>query len=1082
MIGMVYRGSGARGLLDYLAGKPDAELLATNLEGHDPRAFAHQIGQVRQLHPKDTLAGPVCHMPLRPAPGEDLSDEQWREAVDLALERMGFDNAPWVAYLHDHGDGRHLHLAAYRVTFDGKLVSDSNERWRMEALARELEQQFGLTVAKRSKEARLTRPALERLLKDPDRATVLDGLRRALDEAASRRDTLRGFMTELHRLGVVAQLKIARNTGTLQGITFELPDGTHLKGSDLGKKFSLASLINRHELRIDRRPEGPILTASEVTEKEYLTLGREGLPPDHAHRCGNRRTLFWQLPPGREVEFTDLVAARLPHRYLASAEAFPSSLTPAPEALEERARVVALLAELIERPQDAPSLPLPTSAPTPPPQAPAACVAAAVRCELLSQALRSADSEPPAIGAALRAEYREAMSEALAAPPASATARSVRGEVPDQVSPSVPKVLPAELSASTPPIAPSRPLPAVPERARVLPAEFSPTDHAAEVGPVNHSDPRAHPQRAVASNLSKSSAAGPGDEWEALEAAAALYVLSPSEDHFRAWARLEGERRTADRTRADSDPPEPLRQGLAALAEDLLHAHDRHTADPSPENRREWLQCRQAYERLAKKLETLSSARAPRPEPSPAADLETLKVALLDAHDRHHAAPSLETESAWRAARAGYMRAVGDVIPAPRPDPAAPLHQDLHRLTSEHRTHCAHLKTAEQRFLANPTDSSARLHWRSSLDALRHVEAHLETARAHHLDLQARHLRQTASTLAFYETAYFRAPSTLTERLWRSAEQAHARASLGFEQARLSADARPAPAKTAAPLPPRQAQSRDAAGTLRRIFEKAILGDSLRADRMAEHAALKVWARTSVGRAFLRAASPLRSAASLIPGGRATLVAVDTAGDVLRRSLAIYAELRALNDRLAKAQAPATTPKTLERGDFSNRALAEAVIKAGITDPPSSPAATLPDAVRQSRAAQAQLLKSYRSFRRGTVPQGDLARAAARALSARAALTSRLHSALGIPPLRTFTAALGTRNGQAAAAWLGTLHRAGVSGRAIASGLVEAAPFAFASGSAALLVAGARQLVRSCANHFRSQVREILREQNEHRR
>ena len=351
MIGNVYRGNGVRGLLDYLASKDGAVLLSTNLAGTTPRTFARQIGDVRRLHPKETLADPVCHIPLRPAPGEDLTDEQWQDALEFTLEAMGFDNSPYAAYIHDHGDGRHLHIATYRVTFEGRLVSDSFDRRRLMAVARELESRFGLTVAKREREVTLTRPELERLLRNPKREGQLEGLRRAVDHAASSRDTLRQFLTELHRLGVEPQLKISTN-GNLQGISFRLPDGSVIKGSALGKRYSLASICNRHELRIDRKATGPVLTASEVTKAELELLRKLDLEPDLISRRGSRHTLYWALPPAHEEAFTDLIALQLPHRFLDFSEE-PKVSWPQPPDLDGRIRKAQLLREVSAAPPGA---------------------------------------------------------------------------------------------------------------------------------------------------------------------------------------------------------------------------------------------------------------------------------------------------------------------------------------------------------------------------------------------------------------------------------------------------------------------------------------------------------------------------------------------------------------------------------------------------------------------------------------------------------------------------------------------------------------------------------------------------------
>ncbi len=362
MIGMIYRGDGARGLLDYLASQDGARLLSTNLDGVTPPEFSRQIGEVRRLYFREQVAHPVAHIILRPSPGEDLTDEQWEDTAQLALERLGYDYSPYVAYLHDHGEGRHLHVATYRVNFEGRLVSDSNDRFKLMELARDLERTYGLEVATKKNPITLTRAEIERRLRDPGREAAQQSLRDAIDQAASQHQTVRAFLSELHRLGIQANLKVARKSGAAQGITFTLPDGTTIKGSDLGKKYSLGALCNRHELRLDLKPEGPYLVASAISQREYKTLERDGLAADVAVRYGSRRTLYWQLPPGDEVPFVDLIALRLPHRLLSYADELPSAPI-APPDLEGRARKAQVLLELAERgPSIAAPLPLPEPA------------------------------------------------------------------------------------------------------------------------------------------------------------------------------------------------------------------------------------------------------------------------------------------------------------------------------------------------------------------------------------------------------------------------------------------------------------------------------------------------------------------------------------------------------------------------------------------------------------------------------------------------------------------------------------------------------------------------------------------------
>ena len=1035
MIGNVYRGDGFRGLLDYLSGKGGSLLLETNLDGESARGFARQVGEVRQLHPKEHLAQPVCHIPLRPAPGEDLSDEQWSEVLHLTLERMGFASSPYVAYLHDHDDGRHLHIATYRVTFDGALVSDSNDRFRIMAVAREIEREYGLAVARATHPIHLTRPALERLLRDPDRAIALAAIRRAIDQAASRHDTVRSFLTELHRLGVKAEIKVAKKTGALQGIRFAMPDGNWVKGSDLGRDYSLARIANRHELRLGKRSEGRYLAVGEVSAKEHGSLVEEGLEPDQVLRYGSRRTLFWELPKGFEAGFADLLAARLPHRFQHFPDALPRPLEALPD-LESRARQVRLLGELVEADSRvAPALDLSAfglEAAKPHPvegAVPGAFGECAVRCHELSEALLGGADLPPVSAAALRAEYHRAMAAALENPRflGAALSEGAKAEPPSDLEPAEPPL-----------------------------TSFSPS------GDLEPAQSPVGPPRSAAF------------EAEPI-AAATRYEREASLSSFHRWAEAEQSvRRERRRPGASSTPQDPVvsRAALRALAEDLLAAHQRFAADPTEANRKALSHRQSAYESLARRLEHYRSRReAPRPGRR-LPDLERLKADLLATHDRYLSVPDEESEAAWRRARRRYEVAVRQASPAQVPDPSARA-EAVMREDAERRLLVSRLREEERRFLAAPHDEAARDRWAEALGSLRDSEDRLAAARRHLLEQLERELRQSASTLAYYEQAHFRSPSPLTERLWRRAERAHLRASLAYERERLALSSRKEPS-------PRREKAASATSGLARIFEKRLLGQEPQASRLASRALREAWAHTSLGRTALAAAHPLRSLAQVSPASAALAGGLAAGAEALRSALVLYAELRTFRDRF-RADAPGRGERDLVHGDLSSRSLAAAVVRHRVSLPAPAPA-SLPEAIRSARSAEAALLRSYRRFRRGLVAEPALTAAAGHALAARAAVTSRIHLALGLPTYRDFTAVLGAKGGRALTAWAGTLSRAGLSVRAVAGSVAEIAPTVLASTAAAVALVGARRLARWAVAHLRTQALEILREQNEQRR
>lgn len=188
MIAKQIIGGGFRGALEYLrhgsrGSSPErGEVLDTNLPvaNHSPRAFAASFGAFRKLNPR--LGRPVYHVSLSPAPGDEISDDHWREIARIYLDGMGFTDCAFVLIKHDEeAEGEavrppHIHILASRIRPDSTTVSDQNNYRRSEKLVRDIEARFGLagvaspkpkkprrTDMKTDREKRLAAYATERL-------------------------------------------------------------------------------------------------------------------------------------------------------------------------------------------------------------------------------------------------------------------------------------------------------------------------------------------------------------------------------------------------------------------------------------------------------------------------------------------------------------------------------------------------------------------------------------------------------------------------------------------------------------------------------------------------------------------------------------------------------------------------------------------------------------------------------------------------------------------------------------------------------------------------------------------------------
>lgn len=243
MIAKMVKGKGFRGTLEYDLRQSKGYMLDSNMAGSTTRELAREFGQVRALRPN--LSRAVCHVSLALAPGESLSDAQWKEVAQKYLEHMGFTENQFIATRHTDAAHQHIHLLINRVTLSGEVVSDSHDYKRQESLMRRLEREYGLSQVKPSREAErkaLAKGEIEHALRT-EQPSVRMRLQELVDIALRQARTLTDFITALDGQGVSIKLNQA-STGRISGISFAL-DGVAMKGSDLGRGYTWNALQKR---------------------------------------------------------------------------------------------------------------------------------------------------------------------------------------------------------------------------------------------------------------------------------------------------------------------------------------------------------------------------------------------------------------------------------------------------------------------------------------------------------------------------------------------------------------------------------------------------------------------------------------------------------------------------------------------------------------------------------------------------------------------------------------------------------------------------------------------------------------------
>jgi len=133
---------------------PDAELraeiLAGNFSSLNIRQINAEVEALRQLRPN--LNRYVYHTSLNFPEKElpALTNEKLKAIAEDYLQAMGYTNNQYLIFRHHDASHPHLHLLVNRISFDGSVVSDSNNYKKSEAILRKLEYQYNLIPVEQS--------------------------------------------------------------------------------------------------------------------------------------------------------------------------------------------------------------------------------------------------------------------------------------------------------------------------------------------------------------------------------------------------------------------------------------------------------------------------------------------------------------------------------------------------------------------------------------------------------------------------------------------------------------------------------------------------------------------------------------------------------------------------------------------------------------------------------------------------------------------------------------------------------------------------------------------------------------------
>ena len=275
MMAKIVKGSGARGIVDYILDKKKQATLI-DCQGvlfNDNSTIAKSFIAQSRLNPRvDKFIGHIS-LSFSKQDLPRLTDELMIQISREYMEKMGIRDTQYIIGRHYDKEHPHVHIAFNRVDNHGRTISDRNDRYRSERICKELTRKYGLYFANGKEQVKTHR------LKEPDktRYEIYQVLKRDVARCSDWTTLLKRLKAE----GIDVRFKYNGNTNEVQCIVFS-KNGYHFNGSKIDRSFSYSkidkALNGNNQAEYQRQYEPHHMQISHFDNKESeLISGSLGL-------------------------------------------------------------------------------------------------------------------------------------------------------------------------------------------------------------------------------------------------------------------------------------------------------------------------------------------------------------------------------------------------------------------------------------------------------------------------------------------------------------------------------------------------------------------------------------------------------------------------------------------------------------------------------------------------------------------------------------------------------------------------------------------------------------------------------------
>lgn len=233
MMAKIVQGNNFAAAINYLLNRKEASILATKgIRQNDKESMIRSFEVQAKANP---ITKPVAHISLdfSAQDRDKLTDEKMMEIASEYIKRMGYDNTQLFVVRHSDREHPHVHLILNRIDFDGKRISDQNERIRSTKICRELTLKHNLYLSNGKENVK--RHRLRRA--DATKYRIYDALCKYVPQSKSWEE----LQNWLDKEGIGVGFKTKGATDTIEGVRFTM-DGITFNGSKVDRQFSYSKI------------------------------------------------------------------------------------------------------------------------------------------------------------------------------------------------------------------------------------------------------------------------------------------------------------------------------------------------------------------------------------------------------------------------------------------------------------------------------------------------------------------------------------------------------------------------------------------------------------------------------------------------------------------------------------------------------------------------------------------------------------------------------------------------------------------------------------------------------------------------